>query len=404
MAAKLKWTTEQRKVKDLTFYEFNPRNLSKNQAKQLQASIDKFDLVEIPAIDRDGKNTIVAGHQRVGILLALGRGEEEIDVRVPNRKLTESEFKEYNVRSNKNTGDWDWDMLANHFDNDDLLNIGFTDKELGISNDTSDDGFDPSTKMIIDVKAGDVIEIGRHKLICGDCTDKDNVSKLLGAKTVDQLLTDPPYGVDYSKKNEFLNKFDKGNRDQTPIQNDDIKDYREFFGMFLKPIPFAIKNTMYCFISSQEYASLDLAMSDAGITRGIDLVWVKNNHVLGRRDYNAKHENIFYGWKGGHKFYGSSSNTTVLEYDRPLKSDLHPTMKPIPLLSQLIHDGSTEDALVYDPFLGSGSTMVACHEASRICYGFEIDPQYCQTIILRMRKQYPTISILINGKKYKPAQ
>ena len=138
-------------------------------------------------------------------------------------------------------------------------------------------------------------------------------------------------------------------------------------------------------MSGQQLHNLRLAFDDCNIKWGDYLVWVKNNHVLGRKDYNAKHEFCVYGWKNHHKFYGDFS-TTVLEFDKPLKNDLHPTMKPIELLAKLIKDGSQKDEIVYDAFLGSGSTLIAGEQTNRVCYGCEISPQYCDVIIKRWEK------------------
>jgi DNA modification methylase len=197
------------------------------------------------------------------------------------------------------------------------------------------------------------------------------------------MITDPPYGVDYSGKNEFLNKFDKGNHIQKPINNDAITDYRKFFSAFMGLAPLAEYNTVYIFMSNKELHSLRLALDDCGYSWGDYLVWVKNNHVLGRKDYNAKHEFIVYGWKGKHKFYGEASATTVLEYNRPLRSELHPTMKPVELVCKLISDGTPAKGKIYDPFGGSGSTLIAAEQLNRTCYMMELDPGYCDVIINR---------------------
>lgn len=231
-------------------------------------------------------------------------------------------------------------------------------------------------------KLGDVYLLGKHKIVCGDCTNSDQTKKLFGDLKPNQIVTDPPYGIDYSSKNEFLNKADKGNQNQTPIINDNIKDYREFFRNFLKIISMEIPNTIYIFMGNNHLHNLRIAFEEAGFTWSQYLLWIKNNHVLGRNDYYAKHEHILYGWKGKHKFYGPH-DTTVLSYNKPHSSDLHPTMKPLELVARLIKDGSQENFIVYDPFLGSGSTLIACEQTGRICYGMEIDPAYVDVIIQR---------------------
>lgn len=182
MAEKLTWKTEQRKVKDLIPWDKNPRKLTPEQAQQLDASLEKFDLVEIPAINTDNK--LVAGHQRVMRLLLKGRGEELVDVRVPSRELSQEEFKEYNLRSNKNTGEWDEDLLAG-FDPALLAEVGFESKELDrIFGDGDEDDFDgdKEAEAIVEpvAKLGDIYELGRHRLMCGDASKAEDVAKLMG--------------------------------------------------------------------------------------------------------------------------------------------------------------------------------------------------------------------------------
>jgi site-specific DNA-methyltransferase (adenine-specific) len=236
------------------------------------------------------------------------------------------------------------------------------------------------------VKLGEIWALGRHKILAGDSTVESNVRALLGDVTIDCMVTDPPYGVDYSSKNEFLNKFDKGNRNQTPIQNDAIEDYELFFSQFLKPIPFSDYNTCYIFMSDHVMHKLRIAFEKSKFTAACPphLVWLKNNHLLGRSDYSAKHELILYGWKGKHKFYGDFS-TTVLEFDKPQSSKEHPTMKPIELIERLYKDGSASDAIIYEPFLGSGTAILAAQkmEGNRTVYGCELSLDYMEVIIKR---------------------
>lgn len=222
-----------------------------------------------------------------------------------------------------------------------------------------------------------------HRLLCGDATDSGSVARVMGGVKASMLLCDPPYGVQLDSKNEFLNKIDKGNRVQTPIEGDDIADYRAFFTAFLRSAVLDTYNTAFVFMQGKHFCDLCLAFDDAGYYRSCELVWAKNNHVLGRQDYNHQHELILYGWRGKHKFYGQSP-TTLLQYDRPSVSELHPTMKPLPLLRQLIEDGSPPGGIVYDGFLGSGSTMVAAEQSGRSCYGLEISPAYTAVVLERM--------------------
>lgn len=238
-------------------------------------------------------------------------------------------------------------------------------------------------RIVPNTALGDIYELGPHRIICADSSDSTSINKILSGTRVDMLLTDPPYGVDYTSKNELLNKLDKSTRITTPIINDSIKDYRDFYGAFLEPIPFNDFNTVYVFMSGWHLHDFRMAMEDQHITWGDYLIWVKNHHVLGRKDYNAAHEFVVYGWKDKHKFYGNSNSTTLLEYNKPHLSGLHPTTKPLDILKKLLRDGSQEGMNVYDPFLGSGSTLIACDQIKRTCYGIELDPHYVDVVVRR---------------------
>jgi DNA modification methylase len=374
---------------DLAYY--NPRKdlqPGDPEYEKLKRSIQEFDLVE-PLVWNERTGRVIGGHQRLKVLQELGYTEVEVSV----VDLPEEKEKALNLALNKISGEWDYVKLKDLLEE---LDTGAFDLELtGFDMDEIEDlmtQFHVPGEIIEDevpeppeepiTKPGDLWLLGRHRLLCGDATKKEDVERLMDDKKVDSMITDPPYGVDYSGKNEFLNKFDKGNHIQKPITNDATTDYRKFFSDFMGLASLAEYNTVYIFMSSKELHSLRLALDDCGYSWGDYLVWVKNNHVLGRKDYNAKHEFIVYGWKGKHKFYGGFS-TTVLEFDRPLRSDLHPTMKPMPLLAKLINDGLPAKGKVYDPFGGSGSTLIACEQLNRICYMMEIDPKYCDVIIRR---------------------
>jgi DNA modification methylase len=212
------------------------------------------------------------------------------------------------------------------------------------------------------------------------------VEKLFEGGKANMMLTDPPYGVDYASKNSFLNKCDHGARIQREIKNDKNKNYKLFFVEFMNIVPFTVYNTIYVFIGRSQIEDFLAAMRESGITISVFLVWVKNTFVLGRADYHSKFEFVLYGWKGKHRFYGGQNKTTVLQEAKPTASTLHPTMKPVSLLMELINDGSRNGDGVYDPFGGSGSTLIACERMNRVCYTIEIEPYYCDVIIQRFKK------------------
>ena len=370
---------------------YNPRkNLTPKdpEYQKLKRSMEKFGYVE-PIVFNERTGRVIGGHQRLKVLQEAG--ETEVTVSVVD--LPETEEKALNIALNKISGDWDmpllkdlleeldtgaFDMDLTGFDADEIERLM---AQFHVGGATEEKKVPPVPEVPITQK-GDLWLLGRHRVMCGDSLATTDVDKLFNGETADSIVTDPPHGVDYSGKNEFLNAFDKGNCIQTPISNDAIKDYRKFFSEFLVIAPLTRYNTIYVFMSSKELHSLRLALDDCKITWGDYLVWVKNNHVLGRKDYNAKYEFIVYGWKGHHKFYGPFS-TTVLNYDKPLKNDLHPTMKPVEIVTKLVTDGTRKNGLVYDPFGGSGSTLIASEQTGRRCYMMELMPGYCDVIVKR---------------------
>ena len=297
------------------------------------------------------------------------------------------------------------DMLANEWDIDELIDAGFDEEELTglVDKDEEQDAEAQTDKAeelnkVWKVKPDDLWQIGEHRLACGDCTDKATVERVMDGGRASLVVTDPPYGVSYADKNSFLNEIDKGNRIQTPIENDHkTKEktqamwkaaFKEMSGVML---PGAV---VYCFMpQGGDQMMMMMMMMGAGIEPRHELIWLKNNHVLGRVDYAYKHEPILYAWKeGGHKFYGDFQ-TSIIECDRPNKSGLHPTTKPLELIERLASNSSKTGQVVLDPFLGSGTTMVACQNLNRKCRGIEISPAYCAVILQRMTDAFPGIKI-----------
>ena len=230
----------------------------------------------------------------------------------------------------------------------------------------------------------EIYKLGRHKLMCGDSTLKQDVSKLVGDGKIDLIATDPPYGVDYASKNDFLNKAFKGSRLQLPIINDDIKDYFGWSKKWIEAVDMVLNdyNSIYIFGAGKTLLALWNACLEKGWTMNNSLVWEKNAHVLGRADYSFKHEFILYGWKKRHKYYGEYC-TSLLKFDKYSRSKLHPTMKPIKLMGKLIKNSTKEGMNILDPFGGSGSTLIAAEQLNRNCFMMEIDPKYCSVIIER---------------------
>ena len=360
----------------------------------------------------DIDNTLIGGHQRVIILFELGRGEEIIDVRIPNRKLTEEEFKEYNLRSNILNGEFDYEKISDFFSEINLTEIGFDvssfDNFIQSENNVKieiEDEVDVTLSKNIQSKEGDIIELISlrkgitHKVICGDSTKEETYKKLLGDDTFQLIITDPPYNVNY----------EGCTKDKLKIKNDKMSDnaFFEFlYNFYQNTFNFSmIGCPTYIFYADSEAINFRTAMQKAGYKISNVLIWVKNQLVLGRFDYQMKHEPILYGWqtKGKHPWYSDRKQSTILEFDKPKKNADHPTMKPIELIGYLIKNSSQQKDIVGDLFLGSGSTLIACEMNWRTCRGIEFDPQYMDVIIRRwityMKTNHLGFKIIYNGEE-----
>ena len=382
-----RWTTDSIKP-----YERNPRTHTEAQIAMIARSIEEFGFTNPILVDED--HGIIAGHGRLLAAVSLGMGEVPV---IKLAHLTLEQRKAYVIADNQlaQQAGWDRDLLGQELldlgEHDfDLSLLGFDVDELGdLLEDARGGGgggdpgpIEPPEKPVS--KTGDVWICGGHRIRCGDSTVEEDVLDLMAGALANQLLTDPPYGVSYGEKSRQLLKHKKG-PDHKNIANDDIEDLPEFFYQFLQHVRLKERNTAHIFMAGTSLQALHEAVLRAGLTFSQYLIWVKNNHVLGRSDYDYKHEFILYGWKGKHKFYGPH-RTTVLEYDRPHAAKLHPTMKPEALLRQLVTDGSPRRGIVYDAFLGSGSTVMACEAEGRRCFGMELDPGYVDVAVKRWQE------------------
>ena len=408
----IEWHNETRLIGDLKDHEKNPRVLTKDQMKQLKASFKKFGYCEVVAINLD--NTILAGHQRTRTMKILKMDKKPIDVRVPNRMLTPEECDEYLIRSNKNTGEWDYDMLANQWDVDKLIDWGFTEEELSYKNPTNveaeDDGFEEELPPEPFTKPGDIYDLGRHRIICGSATNHDDILKLCDDESVDLVLTDPPYNVAYTG----------GTAEKLTIKNDNMsaEDFSELLRDFYVNAYLCLKpgGGIYVFHADSEGEKFRKYFRESGLKMTQCLIWLKNSLVLGRQDYQWQHEPclfggkeytdhdpVLYGWREGdkHKWYNNRKQTTLLKFDRPTRNKEHPTMKPIPMLGYLINNSTKPNDCVIDFFLGSGSTLIACEQVGRRCVGSELDPKYCDVIVDRYmaykKSKGEVIEMKLNG-------
>ena len=423
---KLIWTTQQKKVSDLIQLEINPRKITEEKKAKLKQSLEKFDLVEIPAINTDNK--IIGGNQRIVALLLLGRGEELIDVRIPNRTLTPTEIKEYNLISNTHAGEFDFELLTEHFSDIDLAEIGFEiqgldeyfiNLEKQKTADIEEDNFEIPDEIQTDILPGDLFQIGNHRLLCGDSTKRQDVEKLMDGKKAELVYTDPPYGVSYTGSTKIWDA----------IKNDHMKG-DELFAFLLAAFrnlnEFSNPNVaFYIWYASKTHIQFEEALNESGFEVKQQLIWNKGM-TLGRSDYHWAHEPLLYCKRKNETtpWHGDRTATTILrkkrseiinlkkeellkiiqnlidtgtnweiDKDRSVKYQ-HPTQKPVPLAARALHNSSTENQIVLDLFVGSGTTMVTAEKMNRICYAIDHEPIYCQLTINRMKKLKPGIKIV----------
>lgn len=379
-----------KKLSDLRPYERNPRK--NDQAVDAVAnSIREFGFKVPIVIDKNGE--IIAGHTRYKAAKKMKL--EEIPCIVAD-DLTEEQIRAFRIADNKVGELADWDFEALNIELDEITDIdmeqfGFDLDIPGEEREVVEDDFDATPPEEPVARFGQIYKLGRHRLMCGDSTDPECVKKLMDGEKADLVFTDPPYNVNYASKNKFLNKIDNGNRIQDDIENDNYDSDEEVCEKLWKP---AFRNMRD---NAKDYCSIYVTMPQGGAHMMMmmeaasegwkvkhELIWVKNNHVLGRTDYFYKHEPIMFGWAETHKFYGKGQfNKSVWEIDKPAKSDLHPTMKPIRLIENAILNSSAENDCVMDLFGGSGSTLIACEQLNRTCYMMEYEPHYIDVIIKR---------------------
>lgn len=385
--------------------KFDSRNYRKHTDKNL--NLIKKSLKECGAgrsILIDNQGEIIAGNatyqnaEKLGIPVKIIEtdGKELIAVKRTDLQTTDEKRKKLALMDNSTSDkvEWDLDNLSADFDLKDLAEFGLEDlpqieTEQGeIVEDEVPNAEEVETK----VKKSDIWQLGEHRLMCGDSTIITDVEKLMNGEKADMVFTDPPYGVSYAEKNEFLNSAGKAMACPRAIENDSktpTEMYDFWVEAFKNIYAFTTDKVSYYITAPQGCDLLLLllqAVRDSGFALKHQLVWNKNNHVLGRCDYNYKHEPIIYGWKldGTHNFYGKGKmKTSVWDFPKPHQSKLHPTMKPIELIAEAILNSSKENDLIIDLFGGSGSTLIACEQLKRKCFMMELDPHYCDVIITR---------------------
>lgn len=429
----LNWHTEKRKVKDLIPYELNPRKLSDEQAEKLKESLSKFNLVEIPAIDTHNK--ILAGHQRIKIMLLLGRGDEDVDVRVPSRELTKEEFKEYNLRSNIDAGEWNVELLSD-LDESLLSDVGFSSEELddifNIEDVPEEFNLQKELEKLditqIEIEKGDVWQLGDNKLMCGDSTVGKDIFKLMGNEKADMCFTDPPYILDYLHGKKKHGKAVEGfgaKRDRRYLETDTLppnfteewmgniakiqkehfsiivyenwKNLRTIWGEMEKY--WKIKNMIVWHLPNRHqgfsakykfFSKHDIAM--VGASPDKDIPFNLEEEVDGLQE---EYETALYAIAGkpnweGYRKGKKNQATDFIEYvasdEKHSGQGVIFGTKPVEILIPYIKMLTKRGDLIIEPFGGSGSTLIAATKMRRKCYIMEKSPVYAEVIKKRWEK------------------
>lgn len=373
----------------------NPRSIKGVKFDKLKQSITNYpemlswrSLLVYPL--GNGKYIIVGGNMRYRAMKELGHKEAPVFI-IPKETPIEK-IKAYTILDNNGFGEWDWDLLANEWETFELDDWGVdlpafdespTDDEDGDEGNVAEDDFDEDKDGVEPrTNKGDIWVLGEHRLMCGDSTKASMIQELLSGEKVDLYITDPPYNVAY----------EGGTKDALTILNDEMGDdsFRDFLVNAFMAVDSVLKEgaSFYIWHADSEGYNFRYAVKHCGWLMKQCLIWKKNAMVLGRQDYQWKHEPCLYGWKAGasHNWYSDRKQTTVLEFNKPNRNAEHPTMKPIELFAYQIQNSSRKGDIVLDSFGGSGTSIIACEQLNRKCYMMELDPHYCDVIVARWEK------------------
>lgn len=393
----------------------NPRVIKDDKFAKLVNSIKEFPaMMELRPMIVNADSVVLGGNMRLKALKELGYKDVPESWVKSAESLTDEEQRRFIIADNVGFGEHDWEMLQTDWDIEELADWGldipadFTAEDTAL--EAEEDDFDTTPPEIPITVLGDLYEIGEHRLLCGDSTDSDQVAKLMNGEKADMVFTDPPYNISFSgsmsntTKDGVMIKHKGANQQHEIIKNDAMtdKDFYNFISDILKEIKINCTGAFYICFGSQTLNQLLQPFLDLGLEYKSIIIWMKNQATLSGKDYKGRYEPIVYG-RFNDGFYGERfKQEDIWEFQRTLKNDLHPTMKPIPLIENALNNSSKIGMNVLDLFLGSGSTMVTSHQLKRKCYGMELDPKYCDVIVNRMLKLDPSLEIKRNGEKYNP--
>lgn len=410
----------------------NPRFIRDEKFEKLKKSIqddpEMLKIRELIVYPHNSKFVVIGGNMRLRAMKELGF--DQAPCKVLPEDTPEKKLRAYTIKDNNQAGEDDFEILFSDWDSSELEEFGYDmpedwEPETGPQQAKEDDYELPDPEEVqTNIKEGDIIEIGPHRLMCGDATNPEHAEKLMDGRAADLMVTDPPYNLDYKGGNGQKIRNDK--QTDSAFLQFLIDSYKTMLASMKPGCPF------YIFHADCEGYNFRRALKENGIDLRQTIIWVKNSIVMGRQDYQWKHEPILYGWKpgAGHYFIDDRSQSTVIDdkvdlkkmkkdellkmlqeilfdktkksviyHDKTMASAVHPTMKPVTLIGYLIGNSSKPGQTIIDFFGGSGSAMVACHQMTRRAYLMELDPKYCQVIIDRMQQLDPKLKVTINGEQ-----
>lgn len=366
-------------------------------------------LREILVYPYEDKYVVIGGNMRIRAMTQLGYKEAPCKI-IPKQASIE-QLKAYTLKDNSGYGEWDFSLLEDCCIEIPELEVTLPEEEK----DAFEDCFDEEKEDIpVRTKSGDVWLLGEHRLMCGDSTKQECLSKLMDGAEADLWVTDPPYNVAYEGKTKEKLKIDNDHMSSDAFYSFLYEAFSNATKVMKKGCPF------YIWFASREHINFEKALNDSGLTVRQELIWNKNSMVLGRQDYQWKHEPCLYGWKEGTHYFinnrslvtvledgngkdvdsmtkeelretlksilGAEVSTSIIDENKPLRNGEHPTMKPVKLIEKLIKNSSKVGEIVLDNFSGSGTTLIACEQLGRKCRAMEYDPHYCDVIIARWEK------------------